>query len=175
MINKLVSLSLAILLIFLSVEIPDFNQSVANAVNIQSGFSLFTRHELKFSVGESKTLPFELAFEVQKRLNSKRNEIGKLAMLIVHPHGYYDRTEPVFFAEREGGGSVLEMRIHWHRELPFITRNHLTIIDWDILNNQHLRAAVVSDDSMFSPIHPQELNDLFRELLPPNLEDNSQS
>ncbi len=72
-------------------------------------------------------------------------------------------------AEREGGGSLLEMKIHWHRKLPLITRNHLTIIDWEILHNRHLGAAVVLDDAIFSPIHPQELNNLFKELLPDNL------
>ena len=139
MINKLICLSLAILLTLLSVEIPD----LANAENILSVFSLSTQNNLEITLGESKQSPNQLGLEIQKRLNSKRNEIGKLVILLIHPHGDYDRTETVFLAQREGGGLVLEMKIHWHRKLPFITRNHLTIINWEILNNQHLRAAVV--------------------------------
>ncbi|MGB3509656.1 MAG: hypothetical protein WBA93_10495 [Microcoleaceae cyanobacterium] len=175
MIDKLVSLGLTIVMILLSVAIYGFHLPVANAENILSGFSLSTKHDFHITIGENKTSPDKLALEVQKRLNSKRNEIGKLAILIVHPHGYYDRTEPVFSGQREGGGAVLEIKIHWHRKLPFITRNHLTIIDWEILNNQHFQVAVILDDSIFSPIHSEELNDLFRELLPENRENNSKN
>ncbi len=169
MINKVNYLILAIVLILLSVAIPNFNLPVANAGNILSGFSLSAQNDLQITVGESQKSANKLALDLQKSLNSKRNEIGKLAILIIHPYGEYDRTEPILLAEREGGGSVLEMKIHWHRKLPFITRNHLTIIDWEILHNQHLGAAVVLDDAILSPIHPQELNNLFKELLPNNL------
>ncbi|NEQ72909.1 MAG: hypothetical protein F6K24_36295 [Okeania sp. SIO2D1] len=169
MINKVNYLIFAIVLILLSVAIPNFNLPVANAGNILSGFSLSAQNDWQITVGESQKSADKLALDLQESLNCKRNEIGKLAILIIHPHGEFDRTEPISLAEREGGGSVLEMKIHWHRKLPFMTRNHLTIIDWEILHNRHFGAAVILDDAILSPIHPQELNNLFKELLPDNL------
>ncbi len=168
MINKLIAFGLAVLMNLLSFVILDFNLPVANAGNIISGLSLSAQNEWQVTIGKSQIVPNKLALDLQKNLNSKKNEIGKLAILIVHPHGNYDRTEPIFLAQREGGGSVLEMKIHWHRKMPFLKRNHVTIIDWEILKERHLRAVVVLDDAILSPIHPQELNDLFRELLPAN-------
>ncbi|MGI0480556.1 hypothetical protein ACN4EE_07175 [Geminocystis sp. CENA526] len=110
--------------------------------------------------------PQNFSQEIQNRLNSTRDSVGQLALLISHPYGTYDYTRPIFVAPRDGGGIIFEVDIHWHRNLKLISRNHVTRIAWEIINNKHYKASVIWDDSTFNPTHSEEINDFFRQLLP---------
>lgn len=110
--------------------------------------------------------PQNFSQEIQSRLNSTRDSVGQLALLISHPYGTYDYTRPIFVAPRDGGGIIFEVDIHWHRNLKLISRNHVTRIAWEIVNNKHYKASVIWDDSTFNPTHSEEINDFFRQLLP---------
>jgi len=113
-----------------------------------------------------KTKPFcEIAETIRKRLDVRREEIGITAIQTVHRLAIYKETEPIFFAGSESGGYVFRLIIHWERNLGVIERQHTTIIDWEILNNQHYRAIVKFDDSTFATHNLEELNTLFHNLI----------
>ncbi|MGC9505415.1 hypothetical protein [Baaleninema sp.] len=117
---------------------------------------------------ETKVTPLEFAHQIQVRLNSHREQIGRNAFSIVHPNGSYDRTGAILVAERDGGGWVFEIPIRWQRKLGFVSRNHITRIDWEIYEGHHVTARVVYDDSHFPPTHLDRLNDYFQMLLSEN-------
>lgn len=121
--------------------------------------SLFSSLEWNQEQTNFSKNPQNFSQEIQNRLNSTRDSIGQLALLISHPWGTYDYTRPIFVAPRDGGGIIFEVDIHWHRNLN--SRNHVTRIAWEIVNNKHYKASVIWDDSTFSPIHEEEVNDFF--------------
>ncbi|ARV59160.1 hypothetical protein BZZ01_11410 [Nostocales cyanobacterium HT-58-2] len=113
-----------------------------------------------------KTKTFcEIAETIRKRLDIRRDEIGRSAIQTVHHLAVYKETEPIFFAGSESGGYVFRVIVHWERNLGIVERQHTTIIDWEILNNQHYRAIVKFDDSTFPTHNLEELDALFHNLI----------
>jgi len=114
-------------------------------------------------IQESDNVNF--AYELSKRLNTDRDEIGRNLFSIVHPNAVYDYTEPILMAEKPGNRAIFEIPIHWHRDLKLFQRNHLTRIRWQIGDRHHLNAEVIYDDSTFDAIRINEMNDSLRLLL----------
>ncbi|GAA6622508.1 hypothetical protein NUACC26_083320 [Scytonema sp. NUACC26] len=75
----------------------------------------------------------------------------------------YQETEPVFFAVHDGGLYIFRLIIHWKRDV--VQREHTTVIDWEIVNNQHYQTTIKSDNSTFPAHNLEELNYLFKNLL----------
>jgi len=113
-----------------------------------------------------KTKPScEIAETIRKRLDVRREEIGRTAIQTVHHLGIYKETEPIFFAGSESGGYVFRVIVHWERNFGVVERQHTTIIDWEILNNQHYRAIIKFDDSTFPTHNLEDLDALFHNLI----------
>lgn len=127
-----------------------------------SRISLFLPNEWKTM---TNTSPLEIAVQISKRLELRRDEIGRAALHTVHRFASYQETEPVFFAVHDGNIYVLRLIVHWQRNLGVVERKHTTIIDWEIINNQHYRAIVQSDDSTFPAHSIEELDELFSKLI----------
>jgi hypothetical protein len=162
--KRIISL-VAVLLIALSVIFLSPMQPANARVNAQSRISLFLPNEWKLMANKSN---LEIAAEIDQRLDIMRDEIGRAALKIVHSFNtsIYESTEPVFFAVRDGGVYLFQLRIHWKRKIPIVYEGeHTTIIEWELLNNQHFHTVVQSDNSKFAANHLEELNYLFEGLL----------
>jgi hypothetical protein len=159
--KRIISL-VAVLLIALSVIFLLPMQPANARVNAPSRISLFLPNEWKSMADKSN---LEIAAEIDQRLDITRDEIGRAALKIVHGFGIYESTEPVFFTVRDGGVYLFQLRIHWKRKIP-IVREHTTLIQWEVLNNQHFHTVVQSDDSTFAAANFEELNYLFEGFLP---------
>jgi len=59
----------------------------------------------------------------------------------------------------------LLLNFFWQRNLGVAARKHITVIDWEILNNQHYRAIVQSDNSTFPAHSIEALDDLLLKLI----------
>jgi hypothetical protein len=125
-----------------------------------------------FSSNEWKTLAnqstLEVAAAINKRLDIRRDEIGRAILHKIHGLGTYQETEPVLFAPHDGGIYVFQLVIHWDRDLKIMDRKHTTVVDWEVLNNQHYRAVIKLDDSTFAAHNIEDMNYLFSELIFPN-------
>jgi hypothetical protein len=128
-----------------------------------SRISLFLQNEWE---SMANTSSIETAVQISKRLDLRRDEIGRVALHTVHRFGSYQETEPVFFAVRDGNIYLFRVIVHWQRNLGVIERQHTTVINWEVLNNQHYRAFVEADNSTFPAHSIEELNDLFAKLIP---------
>lgn len=159
--KRIISL-VAVLLIALSVIFLLPMQPANARVNAPSRISLFLPNEWKSMADKSN---LEIAAEIDQRLDITRDEIGRAALKIVHGFGIYESTEPVFFTVRDGGVYLFQIRIHWKRKLLVPEREHTTLIQWEVLNNQHFHTVVQSDDSTFAAANFEELNYLFEGLL----------
>ncbi len=150
--------------LFMALPVPFLLQPLpANASVVSSSrISLFLQNEWE---SMANTSPIETAVQISKRLDLRREEIGRAALHTVHNFANYLETEPVFFAVRDGNIYVFRLIVHWQRELGVINRKHTTIIDWEILNNQHYQAIVEADNSTFPAHSIEELNDLFAKLI----------
>lgn len=136
------------------------------AVNLESEVILFTADEWGELQNKS---PDVMAEKLLLQLNARRDLIGKSALKIVHPNNnaVYQRTDSVFIAPRDGGGYVYGFIVHWFRDVLLgVGKNLTTKIAWEILDNQHFQAKVVEDSSIFSPVNSEELEKLFKELIP---------
>jgi hypothetical protein len=128
---------------------------------------LFTAQEWSSLVTKSSSVIGE---EISSKLNGYRDVVGKCALKIVHTTDSvkYQKTEPVFFAPRDGGGFIYAFAIHWYRDVlaGVIGKNLVTKITWEIFENKHFHAKVVEDSSIFAPGQPEELDNFFKNLLP---------
>ncbi|WP_339377809.1 hypothetical protein [Calothrix sp. NIES-2100] len=130
-----------------------------------SEIHLFLSNEWK-TIANQPSL--EVAAAINQRLDIRRDEIGRAIVHIIHGLGTYQATEPVFFAHHDGGIYVFRFVIHWDRDLKVTNRKHTTVVDWEVLNNQHYRAVVQSDNSTFAAQHVEYLNYLFSQLMVSN-------
>lgn len=130
-----------------------------------SEIHLFLSNEWK-AIANQPTL--EVAAAINQRLDIRRDEIGRAILYKIHGLGTYQETEPIFFAPHDGGIYVFRLIIHWDRDLKITDRKHITVIDWEVLSNQHYRAVVKSDDSNFAAQNVEDINYLFSQLIFPN-------
>jgi hypothetical protein len=111
----------------------------------------------------------EVAAEINQRLDVRRDEVGRAILQKIHSLGVYEETEPVFFAPHDGGVYVYRLIIHWDRDLKVTERKHITVVDWEVVNNQHYRTIIKSDDSTFAANNIEDLNSLFSRMLNQNI------
>ncbi|PHM10767.1 hypothetical protein [Nostoc sp. 'Peltigera malacea cyanobiont' DB3992] len=130
-----------------------------------SEIHLFMSNEWKTIVNQPT---LEVAAAINQRLDIRRDEIGRAILHKIHGLGTYQETEPVLFAPHDGGIYVFRLVIHWDRDLKVTDRKHTTIVDWEVLNNQHYRAVIQSDNSTFAAQNVEELNYLFSQLMVSN-------
>ncbi|HEY9750816.1 MAG TPA: hypothetical protein V6C63_19200 [Allocoleopsis sp.] len=128
---------------------------------------LFTAQEWSSLVTKSSSAIGE---EISSKLNGYRDVVGNCALKIVHTTDSvkYQKTEPVFFAPRDGGGFIYAFVTHWYRDVfgGVIGKNLVTKITWEIFESKHFHAKVVEDSSIFAPGQPEELDNFFKNLLP---------
>jgi hypothetical protein len=160
---KILTIRLAKILIVLTILLS-ITISAEARVNATSDINLFPPTEWK-QIASKSTL--EVAAAINQRLDIRRDEIGRAILHKIHGFGNYQETEPVFFAPHDGGIYVFRLIIHWDRDLKVTDRKHITVIDWEVLNNQHYRAVLKSDDSTFAA-QVEDIDYLFSQLITPN-------
>jgi hypothetical protein len=125
-------------------------------------FSAWSPEPVELQPANDPITPASFAYTKQDWLNSHREQIGEAAFKIVHPNGSYERTDAISVAPRDGGGWVFRFPIHWKRKLGLVVRQHITQVDWEVLDRQHVRVHISHDDSTFPPINLDQLNEYFR-------------
>ncbi|NES93786.1 MAG: hypothetical protein F6K32_00730 [Desertifilum sp. SIO1I2] len=134
----------------------------AKVTSPSSEIHLFLPNEWK-SMNNKSSL--EVAAEINQRLDIMRNEIGRAILHKIHSLGVYEEAEPVLFAAHDGGIYVFRFVLHWNRDLKITERKHTTVVDWEVLKNQHYRTIVQADDSTFAAKNIDELNYFFFQML----------